>query len=106
MAQTQFSAKVYSLCKQIPKGKVSTYKEIARALHTKAYRAVGQALRKNPYAPVVPCHRVVASDGTLGGFGGKTKGPNIQRKIRLLKKEGVAVAKGKILNFEKRLHRF
>jgi methylated-DNA-[protein]-cysteine S-methyltransferase len=106
VAQNLFSAKVYSLCKQIPKGKVSTYKEIAKALHTKAYRAVGGALKKNPYAPVVPCHRVVASDGTLGGFGGKTKGRKLQEKALMLEKEGVAVAKGHILNFEKLLHRF
>ena len=100
-----FSDKVYALCKQIPKGRISTYKELAKALHTKAYRAVGQALRKNPYAPVVPCHRVIASDGTLGGFGGETRGKNIQHKSRLLKKEGVKIKGSRILDFEKLLHR-
>lgn len=101
-----FSDKVYSLCKKIPKGKVSTYKEIAIALHTKAYRAVGQALRRNPYAPVVPCHRVVASDGSLGGFGGETKGRNIQKKIRLLEKEGIRIKANRIQQFDRHLHRF
>jgi methylated-DNA-[protein]-cysteine S-methyltransferase len=101
-----FAHKVYSVCKRIPKGKVSTYKEIAKALHTKAYRAVGQALRHNPYAPVVPCHRVVASDGTLGGFNGRKSGAAIQKKIGLLSKEGVKAKEGRILDFEKKLFRF
>jgi len=101
-----FSDKVYSLCKKVPRGKVTTYKELAKALGTKAYRAVGQAMRHNPYAPIVPCHRVVASDGTIGGFSGRTSGPAIRNKIRMLAKEGVAVAGRKIVDFEKRLHRF
>jgi methylated-DNA-[protein]-cysteine S-methyltransferase len=101
-----FVDKVYSLCRKVPRGKVTTYKELAKALGTKAYRAVGQAMRHNPYAPVVPCHRVVASDGTIGGFGGKTKGPNIRKKIRMLEKEGVKVIGRKVHNFSKVLHRF
>jgi len=101
-----FADKVYTLCKKVPKGKVTTYKELAKALGTKAYRAVGQAMRHNPYAPIVPCHRVVASDGTMGGFGGQTHGPNIRSKIRMLEKEGVRVIGGKIHNFERILHRF
>ena len=88
-----FAEKVYAVCKRIPRGKVSTYRDIAHALGTRAYRAVGQALRCNPYAPSVPCHRVVASDGSLGGFGGEM---NSAKKIRLLRKEGVKVVrKGK-----------
>ena len=98
-----FSQKVYSLCKKIPKGKISTYKEIAKNLNTKAYRAVGNALRKNPYAPVVPCHRVVKSDGTLGGFQGKM---NSKKKINLLKKEGIQTKDGKIINFKKKIYKF
>jgi methylated-DNA-[protein]-cysteine S-methyltransferase len=95
-----FADKVYSLTKKIPKGKVSTYKLIAMKLRTKAYRAVGTALNKNPYAPVVPCHRVVNSDGRVGGF---AKGTN--KKIKLLKKEGIKVKNGKIEEFEKFLFR-
>ena len=59
-----FSEKVYFLTKKVPKGRVTTYKELAKKLKTKAYRAVGQALKCNPYAPKVPCHRVVKSVGT------------------------------------------
>ncbi|MEM4245331.1 MAG: MGMT family protein [Candidatus Nanoarchaeia archaeon] len=92
----KFSEKVYKITKQIPKGKVSTYGEIAKALNTKAYRAVGNALHVNPYAPVVPCHRVVKSNGNLGGFGG-----GIQKKIRLLESEGIKVENNKIIDFEK-----
>ena len=101
-----FNESVYLLCKRIPKGRVSTYGEIARVLNSKAFRAVGNALRKNPYAPVVPCHRVVASNGLIGGFGGEVKGKKIQEKIKMLEKEGVFVKNNKIVDFEKLLFRF
>lgn len=93
-----FNEKVYALLKKVPKGKVTTYKALAEALGTKAYRAVGQAMRCNPYAPEVPCHRVVASDGKIGGFSGKW-GPSskeVKKKIRMLRGEGVKVKDGKI----------
>jgi methylated-DNA-[protein]-cysteine S-methyltransferase len=107
----KFEDRIYSLCRKIPKGRVSTYGELAKALHSRAFRAVGQAMRHNPYAPAVPCHRVVASDGTLGGFGGKM---NSRKKVAMLRKEGVFVKKRKnakkgkykIKDFEKRLFRF
>jgi methylated-DNA-[protein]-cysteine S-methyltransferase len=70
------------------------------------YRAVGVALRMNPHAPVVPCHRVVASDGSIGGFHGHTTGPFITKKIALLKDEGVLVKDSRIVDFEKKLYRF
>lgn len=100
-----FAEKVYTLCKKIPPGKVSTYKEIGKALHTKAYQAVGQALRRNPYVPEVPCHRVIASDGSLGGFKGKRSGIEMQEKRMLLEKEGVAFENNKV-NLKKCLYRF
>ena len=103
---TQLSEKIYKLLKQIPKGKITTYKELGVALNTKAYRAIGQILRVNPNAPIVPCHRVIASDGSIGGYMGKAIGETIQRKIALLKKEGVEVKKNKIVDFEKVLYRF
>lgn len=91
---------------KIPKGRVTTYALIARKLNTKAYRAVGNACRRNPYAPKVPCHRVVRFDGTVGGFGGKTTGKTIEKKARMLRKENVEVRNGRIANFDKVLYRF
>ncbi len=101
-----FSDDVYFLCKKIPKGRVSTYKEIARAMKTKAYRAIGQVLKNNPDAPHTPCHRIVASDGSIGGFMGKTSGKAIQKKIRLLRKEGIKVKNKRIVNFKKIVYKF
>jgi len=94
--QTNFQQKVYNLCKKVPKGKVTTYKIIAEKLGTKAYRAVGNALNRNPYWPKVPCHRVVNSDGFVGGFAKGTK-----NKIKLLKKEGVEIKNNNIVNLNK-----
>ena len=102
----EFDRKVWRLMETIPKGRVTTYGLIARKLNTHAYRAVGNACRKNPYAPRVPCHRVVRSDGTIGGFAGKTSGKTVKRKIALLKREGVEVKGLKILNFQEVLFRF
>ena len=103
---TDFSQKVYELLRTVPRGRVTTYKEIARALGTKAYRAVGNAMRQNPYAPKVPCHRVVASDGTIGGFMGETSGAAIQKKITILLEEGVIVKGRKVMHFDKVLFSF
>lgn len=89
--KTNFTQKVYELVKQIPKGYVSTYGSVAKALGIKAYRAVGNAMNKNPYAPKVPCHRVVKSNGEVGEFASGTK-----KKIQMLRKEGVEIKKGKI----------
>ncbi|MEM2916185.1 MAG: MGMT family protein [Candidatus Woesearchaeota archaeon] len=105
---TAFSEKVYKICKRIPKGRVSTYREIGNALggYGQVYRAVGVALKNNPYSPIVPCHRIVCSDGRIGGYKGAKSGKKIAQKIALLKKEGVIVKKGRIVNFEKKLYRF
>ena len=94
---TEFQKKVYKLCRKIPKGKVSTYKDIGKALRKKGqiYRAVGNALNKNPFAPKVPCHRVVNANGSLGKFA-----HGVRKKISLLKKEGVTVKNGKIVDFK------
>lgn len=96
-----FNEKVYDLLKQVPKGRVTTYKALAQALGTRAYQAVGQAMRNNPYAPEVPCHRVVSSSGKIGGFKGKIKGKAIKEKKAMLKNEGVEIKGNKIKNFEK-----
>ncbi|MBW2997695.1 MGMT family protein [Candidatus Woesearchaeota archaeon] len=86
-----FNQRVWKVCKRIPKGKISTYKEIAKSLNTKAYRAVGNALNKNPHAPIVPCHRVINSDGKVGGFASGSK-----KKIAILRKEGIEIRNNKI----------
>ena len=97
----QFNEKVLKLTKKIPKGMVTTYKLIAGKLKTKAYRAVGTALHKNKRPIIIPCHRVVNSNGFVGGY---DKG--IKRKTELLKKEGIKIKNKKIINFEKILFRF
>ncbi len=88
-----FDERVYSAICEVPRGKVITYKGIGRKLRTKAYRAIGQALKRNPDAPRVPCHRVVCSDGSLGGYCGKMKS---RKKVTLLRSEGVEVSGWKI----------
>ena len=97
----KFDEKVWKLMEKIPKGRVTTYGLVAKKLNAKAYRAVGNACRRNPYAPRVPCHRVVRSDGTVGGFGGKTSGKNVKKKIQMLRKEHVEIINGRIADFEK-----
>lgn len=86
---TPFQRRVYEAVKEIPRGYVTTYKILARYITCRSCRAVGQALRRNPFAPHVPCHRVIASDLTPGGFSGKRTGAPIRRKLKLLAAEGV-----------------
>lgn len=101
-----FSDKAYDLLRRVPKGRVTTYKEIAHALGSRAYRGVGQAMKRNPFAPEVPWHRVVAASGRIGGFQGKTSGTAIQKKLKMLKEEGIEFHGEKVKNFEKVLYRF
>ena len=83
---TKFQLKVWKYLLNIPRGKVKTYKEVAIGIKSpKSARAVANACGKNPYAPKVPCHRVIRSDGKLGGYSGKG---GIKMKKTLLKKEG------------------
>jgi O-6-methylguanine DNA methyltransferase len=87
---TNFQRKVLEATSRVPRGQVATYAEIAKQIgKPSAFRAVGQALRRNPIPIVIPCHRVIASDGTLGGYGGIL---GDKRKIKLLKLEGVMLA--------------
>ena len=82
---TDFEKKVYLAVLKIPRGKVRSYKWVAAKIgRPKAYRAVGNALNKNPYIGIVPCHRVIRSDGSIGGF---AKG--VARKRKMLKSEEV-----------------
>ena len=96
-----FNQKCYELLSQIPQGKISTYKQIANILNTKAYRAVGNAMAKNPNPIIVPCHRVIKSDGHIGGYV-----LGIKKKISLLKNEGIVIKQGKVIDFEKYIHSF
>ena len=91
------------MAKKVPKGKVTTYREIAKKLRTKAYRAVGAALRNNRKPIIIPCHRVVKSSGEIGGYAGIM---NNKKKVELLKKEGIKIKNNKIIDFEKKLFRF
>lgn len=94
---TKFQQLCYDTLKQsVPPGSVITYGGLAKLInHPNAYRAVGSAMNKNPFAPEVPCHRVVKSNGELGGFA-----DDISIKIKRLQKEGVLVINNKIVNFK------
>lgn len=87
-----FQDKCYQILKTIPKGKVTTYKSIAQALKSKAYRAVGNAMNKNPHdTNIYACHRVINSDGKIGGYAHGT-----EEKIKHLKFEGIIIENNKI----------
>ena len=101
MTSTYFSQKIWRLTKKIPKGRVSTYKILAETAGTKGYRAVGNALNKNPFAPSVPCHRVVDSKGHLHGYA-----HGLKKKAEILRKEGIKIKNNKIVDFEKVVFRF
>ena len=84
---TKFQLKVWKYLKTIPKGELRTYSQVAIAINKpKAVRAVANAIGKNPYAPKIPCHRVIRTDGSLGGYSGKG---GINTKRKLLKLEGI-----------------
>jgi len=93
---------IYRLVVMVPEGKVTTYGELARAAgKPKASRLIGQILNRNPDPIVVPCHRVVKSDGNVGGYAYGSSA-----KSKLLTKDGVRISKGKILDFESTRYRF
>ncbi len=86
---TKFQVKVWKYLIKIPKGSVKTYKQVAIAINRpKSARAVANACAKNPYSPKVPCHRVIRSDGSLGGF---SAAGGIKAKKKILKKEGYSL---------------
>ena len=86
---TKFQKKVWNYLKTIRKGTVKTYKQVAIGINRpKSARAVANALGKNPFAPKIPCHRVIRSDGSLGGYSGKG---GVKTKKLLLKREGIIV---------------
>jgi len=86
-----FNYKCYELLKKVPRGKVVTYKEIAKAINSKGYRAVGNAMNHNKDLKNIHCYKVVRSDGRFGGYA-----LGVKRKIGLLKKDGIEIVDGKI----------
>ncbi|HET9008819.1 MAG TPA: MGMT family protein [Nitrosarchaeum sp.] len=94
--------KIYKKLLEVPKGKITTYGELAKAVGLKnGQRAVGKIMNKNPYPVIIPCHRVVKSDGKIGGY---AYGEEI--KSDMLTREGIVIKNGKILDLENRIHRF
>ena len=86
---TKFQLKVWKYLKTIPKGKVKSYLDVAKGIgKPRAFRAVANAVGKNPYPPKIPCHRVIRLDGSLGGYSGKG---GISKKRQLLKSEKVFI---------------
>ena len=86
---TKFQLKVWNYLKKIPKGKVKTYAQVAKAVgKPKAVRAVANAIGKNPYPPSIPCHRVIRSNGGLGGYSGSG---GIKQKLKLLRSEKIDI---------------
>ncbi|MDC0963864.1 MGMT family protein [Candidatus Pseudothioglobus singularis] len=93
---TPFQSECYKALEKVPSGKVISYAGLAEMIgRPKAHRAVGSAMNKNPFAPRVPCHRVVKSNGEIGGFA-----DDINVKIKRLHKEGVEVLDNKVVNFK------
>lgn len=98
----KLSERVYKKLLEVPKGKVTTYRDLAEAVGLKnGQRAIGRIMNQNQYPVIIPCHRVVKSDGNIGGY---SYGKEV--KIHLLSKEGIKIKNEKISNFEKSIYRF
>ena len=94
--------KIYKKLLEVPKGKVTTYGELSKAVGLKnGQRYIGNVMNKNPYPVIVPCHRVVMSTGKIGGY---AYGEHI--KVKMLNDEGIQVQNGKILDWENKVYRF
>ena len=91
-----FRQRIYEIVKTIPKGKVMTYKRIGDKLGSKAYQAIGQALKNNPDPKNIPCHRVIKSNGDIGGYFGHIDDDLSKKKEELLLNEGVKIVNGKV----------
>lgn len=94
--------KVYKKLLEVPKGKVTTYGELAKAIGLKnGQRVIGRIMNKNPYPVIIPCHRVIKSDGKIGGYAWGEK-----VKAKMLSNEGIKIKNGKILDVKKDIYRF
>lgn len=96
-----FRQDCYDLLSKVPSGQITTYKAIATALHSKAYRAVGTAMANNPNPIIVPCHRVVNNNGEIGQYA-----LGVNKKILLLENEGVKIKNGKVEKFKELIYTF
>jgi len=96
-----FNNKCYELLKQVPRGKVTTYRELASALGTRAWRAVGTAMAKNDDLIITPCHRVVRSDGSIGQYASGAR-----KKAELLETKGIEISNGKVKDLDRFFYRF
>lgn len=85
---TEFQRRVYLALLDVPCGTTISYKELGQRIGCRSAQAIGQALKRNPFAPYVPCHRVICSSGAIGGFHGERDGAMIEQKKRLLAEEG------------------
>ena len=103
---SEFQKKVYAAVSRIPRGKVTTYKFLAEVIGCNSARAVGQALKRNPFAPEVPCHRVISSSLSIGGFQGNVTGRAIEAKKALLEAENVKFVNGKLVDKSLIVRRF
>jgi methylated-DNA-[protein]-cysteine S-methyltransferase len=93
--------KVYKKLLEVPTGKVTTYGELAKAIGLKnGQRVIGKIMNKNPYPVIIPCHRVIKSDGKIGGYAWGEK-----VKANMLLKEGIKIQNGKIVDLQN-IHRF
>jgi methylated-DNA-[protein]-cysteine S-methyltransferase len=96
---TRFESKVYEALSRVPAGNVVTYKTLGKAVGCASGQAIGNAMRRNPFAPEVPCHRVIPATLKLGGFMGDVNGEKVERKRKLLEDEGVKFdEEGKLLD--------
>jgi len=94
--------KIYKKLLEVPEGKITTYGELAKAVGIKnGQRIVGKIMNKNPYPVIIPCHRVVKSDGKVGGYA-----YGEQVKIKMLTNEGIKIKNDKILDWENTVYRF
>ena len=95
---TNFEWQVLAATATIPWGETRSYQWVAKTIgNPHAVRAVGQALRKNPFAPVIPCHRVIRKDGTLGGYAGKMTGSKKEFLIKIEKETAPYISRADLL---------
>jgi methylated-DNA-[protein]-cysteine S-methyltransferase len=91
---TNFESRVYEALCRVPAGNVVTYKTLGKVVGCASGQAIGNAMRRNPFAPEVPCHRVIPATLKLGGFMGDVSGEKVERKRKLLEGEGVKFDEG------------